>query len=296
MNDLFDALRGLFDASRVSVDYWSMRRVLEAAYALDEVHYREVWLPYLAQTGKLPLCHGYTLDEITLLSQLLPEGTRIALAIEDRRFDYEAMCHTPQLSCLTAIDISYKCKLTDAGFVQMTRSPHLGNVVRLDVGGNHLGDEAMAALAEAESIEGLEYLRLYHNEIGARGARALAESPKMKALTELDISINEIGDDGIAAIGDSPHLGNLHTLNVAGNKIKRQGAEAFARTTTLVNLTKLTMGQNSIGNYGALALANCPALSNLKSLSVGRARVNEKGLQSLRDSEHLTQLEQLYHH
>ena len=63
----------------------------------------------------------------------------------------------------------------------------------------------------------------------------------------------------------------------------------------MVNLTELSLGQNNIGNYGAQALANCAALKNLTSLDVSRARVNDKGATYLRESEHLTNIEHLYH-
>ncbi|MFT5684841.1 MAG: Leucine-rich repeat (LRR) protein [Myxococcota bacterium] len=293
LDALFGELRSLMQRAG-NINHWDLSRLLRRAIAMDEARYRDEWLPYLT-ANRLPTFFGKTLDDIELFSRMLPAGTLLILSIELSGFDYDALADAPFTSCLTGINISYRCRLTDKRFERLVQSRHLGGLVQLDVGGNNLGDGAMIALAEATSIHQLTYLRLYHNHIQSAGACALAESPLMRQLTMLDISVNQIQDDGVAAIGASPYLCNLRNLQVYSNKIKRKGAEAFGRTTTLVNLTDLNISKNNIGNYGALALASCPALSNLTTLSVGRNRINAKGMGYLRGSAHLTKLENLYH-
>ena len=287
-DDLFGELRSLMQRDR-SPSSVSLLEVLEPAYALDPARYTDEWLPY-PSSQELPLFFARDLDGVARRAALLPEGAPFTLSIDDRTFDFEEMAEAPQTARLTGITISHKTRMSFSRFKNIARSPYLGGLVRLDIGGNILRDDAMIALAKAASIHRLEYLRLYHNAIGPEGAKALAQSPKMSELRYLDISVNAILSEGFAALGASPYLGKLETLNAGHNKIKRAGAEDFAKTTTLVSLTSLTLTQNAIGNHGALALANCVALSNLRTLGIGRNRIDDKSMEYIRNSDHLTEL------
>ncbi len=286
MDELFGELRSLLQSDE-NVQGYRMRAFLEEAYALDEARYQEEWLPYLERAQELPWFFAQTFESVEQIAALVPESAHIALVIESSGFDYAGFKSAACLERVCKVDVNYTCKLYDAKFALMMESPYLSGVKVLELGGNHLGDDAMRALASSASMHGLERICLYHNEVTSEGAKALAASMHLGQLEELDISVNDIQDDGLIAIGSSENLGALRVLNVRSNKIKRRGVETFARDLKLTRLKSLKMDQNNVGNYGAQALANCELLSGLKELTLARARVNDKGAAYVRESPYL---------
>ena len=98
-------------------------------------------------------------------------------------------------------------------------------VMTLDVGINHIGDEGTIELAANIT---LTRLSVDKNNIGDESARALAANT---TLAELDISENNIGDEGAKALAANS---TLTELNVAGNNIDVEGFKALATSTTLI--------------------------------------------------------------
>lgn len=65
-------------------------------------------------------------------------------------------------------------------------SPHMANLVHLNLKQNRIGNSGMHALSIG-CVTKLKYLNVQHNEIGEDGFRVLAESENFTKLSELKI-------------------------------------------------------------------------------------------------------------
>jgi uncharacterized protein (TIGR02996 family) len=125
----------------------------------------------------------------------------------------------------------------------------------LDLGGNHLLNQEVAAISNSQRLSRLTTLVLRHTGITSAGAMDIAASPHLTNLTELDLSDNRIRPRGAIALAASPNFANLTTLNLWNNIIGNEGAIALATSPHLTNLTRLNLAHNNIGVAGADALA-----------------------------------------
>lgn len=140
-----------------------------------------------------------------------------------------------------------------------------GQLIRLDLSGNPLGDEGFAALGGA-SFPTLEGLRVYGCQIGEDGAAAFARSATMPKLRELDLGGpyvtvhggggNALRSAGVEAMAGASLLGQLEVLLLSGNDVANEGAIALARVSMPIRRLDLTW--NTIGAQGAAALAKAP--------------------------------------
>jgi hypothetical protein len=142
----------------------------------------------------------------------------------------------------------------------LAASPHLQNLITLDLAHNTIGEAGAAALAASPHLSNLSHLNLPNNQIGPAGAAALAASPHLQNLSALNLYSNTIRDAGVASLAASPYLRGLISLNLGHNKIGPKGAAALAASTNLTNLAALDLSHNKIGDAGAAALAASPHL------------------------------------
>jgi uncharacterized protein (TIGR02996 family) len=75
-------------------------------------------------------------------------------------------------------------------YADLLRLPYLAGLEALSLRGNHVGDEAVIALAGSPHVAGLKSLDLHHNGIGDTGVEALLASPYLTGLVELDFAEN----------------------------------------------------------------------------------------------------------
>lgn len=103
----------------------------------------------------------------------------------------------------------------------------LAGLTHLHLNETGLGDEGVAALADAAAMPGMRCLRLRSNGITSRGVARLAASPLAADLSELDLEQNAVDDAGAQALAESPHLASLVTVSLLGSNIGRVGQAAL---------------------------------------------------------------------
>jgi Ran GTPase-activating protein (RanGAP) involved in mRNA processing and transport len=113
-----------------------------------------------------------------------------------------------------------------------------GALTHLAIQDNRIGDDGLAALAEALSHGALPRLRwLYagQNGFGDAGVAALAGALRRgacTALTRLGLQANSVGDAGLSALGDALQTGAMSEaefIYLAGNPFTSDGREALTR-------------------------------------------------------------------
>jgi hypothetical protein len=103
---------------------------------------------------------------LTGLEVLDLEGCEIGKMYWDQGFDFP-------LTALVDLDLSHN-EITDAGVSNLIRSGLLGQLKRLILGGNPIGDEGASDLAHFWPQENrIAYLNLRFTNIGPRGQQAL---------------------------------------------------------------------------------------------------------------------------
>jgi uncharacterized protein (TIGR02996 family) len=106
--------------------------------------------------------------------------------------------------------------LTDDAAVALARMT-TGRLVGLEMSGNRIGPEGMAALAGCSALSSLAVLKLGRNCVGDAGVRALIASPHLGRLSILDLSTNGLTDSGGEALRDWPQRGRMIHLWAEAN-------------------------------------------------------------------------------
>jgi hemoglobin-like flavoprotein/Leucine-rich repeat (LRR) protein len=182
-------------------------------------------------------------------------------------------------------------EIGNEGVAALAASKHLGRLRHLDIGDNELSSKAVIALATSDALPSLESLRMAGNGIGARGAEALATG-KLQ-LRELDLSSNDIGAKGAGALARGDSLSELRFLAVAGNRLGSDGVAALVVSPELDGLVELDLGNNGVGPSGAAALSLSSSVRSLQSLGLGQNSLGREGLQLLVASQMFDALEAL---
>jgi len=136
-----------------------------------------------------------------------------------------------------------------AALAQLVRH---GNLRRLDLNSNHLGDEGAAVLATAlVDNASLEYLGLHNNGIGQAGARALGQAlAENSNLRELNLMRNpDLGEEGVASLarGLQQRAQRDHSTTAA---TRIEGGSS-----TRPGVLRLNLGANRLTDQAALHLA-----------------------------------------
>jgi uncharacterized protein (TIGR02996 family) len=165
-----------------------------------------VWLDSLVLYG-VPQSQVRRLASRSFLSRLS------SLSVSGR-WDDEGLAtflDSPHLTGLRQLILGVR-GITAAGARALAEWAPLARLDHLDLTGNPLGDEGLAALAASPNVTHLRTLCLTNVKIGPAGVRALASSPHLAGLRELHLAVNAVGDEGAGYLADSPHLGRLEWL------------------------------------------------------------------------------------
>lgn len=166
------------------------------------------------------------------------------------------------LGKLTALGVH--SAIGDDAFATLVKSKHLGGLVALNVSGNDLSGEGLAAMKSA--LPSLQRLVLTNNPIGDEGCAALAAWKHLGTLRTLYLSACEITDEGLAALAASGKLGALEKLTLANNEeITDAGIAALASTKVLPALRYLELKNLGLqaASGQALAEAKFPHMRHL---------------------------------
>lgn len=151
---------------------------------------------------------------------------------------------------------------------------------RLELGGNPLGVEGAAVLADARPASLLE-LELSDCSLGVEGASALSRHAR-SPLDKLDVSSSGLGDDGLAALAS----GSLRAraLTLSNDSLTRVGLLALLRASW--PLVSLTLSNNAIDDDAVRSLVDF-APETLEELTIEDNDVTGAGLAALLGSDRL---------
>jgi uncharacterized protein (TIGR02996 family) len=217
----------------------------------------------------LPLPSANPLDVSKLVSLVLNANPEAVDFVAREKF-----------SSLTTLDFG---PLTSAGLKKLCQSPHLRNLVSLNLVGSQIGDEGMETLCASPMADTLRAVSFPNTKMGNRGLMALIKSPIIEQMhgPKLNLMMNRISDVGLSELADCPHLARFDELVLRENDIGDAGIEALADSPFVQNLRYLDLWRNRITDRGAKALAASPYLKSIVDLSVKENRLSQAGAKAL---------------
>lgn len=105
--------------------------------------------------------------------------------------------------------------LTPFAMELLTATCDLPELLRLNLGWNHLGNRGLEILARSTWLDSVRSLVLHDNHIGGEGVRALAQSSRVGSLEELSLGHNSIFDSEAKSLLHSESLGRLRKLELS---------------------------------------------------------------------------------
>ncbi len=185
-----------------------------------------------------------------------------------------------KFSSLTTLDLG---QLSTSGLKKLCQSPHLQNLVALNLFGSPIGDEGVEILCAAPMAETLRAVAFPNTKMGNRGLMALLKSPIIQQMhgPKLNLMMNRISDVGLSELADCPHLARFDEVVLRENDIGDAGVEALALSPHMQNVRYLDLWRNRITDRGAKALAASPYLKSIVDLSVKENRLSQAGANAL---------------
>lgn len=166
------------------------------------------------------------------------------------------------------------------------------NLTRLALNECGLRTAGAESLARG-SFRCLQRLELRGNLLGADGIAALAASSIFLLLRHLDLTRNAAGPSGAASLAMASGLHQLRTLKLAQNNLGKQGLHLLLGSSAMERLETLDISSNSLGPNGALVLASSPLSRRLRRIDLADNRIEDAGLAALLGAPQLTGLREL---
>jgi uncharacterized protein (TIGR02996 family) len=197
----------------------------------------------------------------------------------------------PWLESLSHLRLACAWKSNSLRLDVSLRSPHLGNLRRLDLTEQSLSLDSVRALAAWPGLGRLQGLSLTRNFLGSSGAEALAGAPSLAELRVLDLAKCAIGSLGLESLARRGYFGCLRWLYLAANHIDPWGLATLAGSALLPDLECLDLSDNDL-REGVRILAEL-ALPALRELSLRKCWLGAKAAASLARAPWLHQLKVL---
>jgi len=148
---------------------------------------------------------------------------------------------------------------------------------------DNVNDAAIATIAAAKSLSGLEHFQASQCKIGPEGVRALARSPHLVNLRTLDLGANRrIGIDGARILAGAPNLAELRSLDVSSTPLGPDGV-AELLSGSWPALEALNLSWCDIGDEGLLRLSEWPGLARIRHLGLGTNALGKEALARFAD-------------
>ena len=228
---------------------------------------------------KLPIVEELARADVSRLHELHLSVGVSESQLQDVLRVAEVLASAP-FSSLSSIDIG---PLTEPALRALIRSPHLGNLVHLNLIGGHngspLGDSGMVALCGSKLANTLRAVEFPNTGIGDAGVRALTLSPLLANLhgPRLNLMMNRIGGLGLKALAECRHLVRFRELVLRENQVDDEGVVTLAASPHAANLQYLDFWRNRLTDRGAIALAGSPYLNKVVDLCVKENQITEAG-------------------
>jgi Ran GTPase-activating protein (RanGAP) involved in mRNA processing and transport len=146
-------------------------------------------------------------------------------------------------------------------------------LTKLDLSGNRLSADALAALLTSPAIATVEDLDLGDNNLGAAGMLVLARAELPRVRT-LHLARTWPPQEGIAALVEAIYFKEIRRLSLRANNLGQAAAVSLARAAAS-NLRVLDLSENAIGDRGTIALAG--NLPTLIQLDLEEAQIGDAG-------------------
>jgi hypothetical protein len=156
----------------------------------------------------------------------MPKVTELDLGETCRGYEeVNALSNAEVFPCLERLVLD-GCGVEPSGMERLVHGRLFHHLERLDVGGNHLGNNGMFVLSTLTDSS-LRVLRAGTNEVTDEGAQYLANAPALRHLKVLSLDYNHIEDQGALALMESVYLSRLQVIDLAGNPLTEHGKRAL---------------------------------------------------------------------
>jgi len=203
----------------------------------------------------------------------------------------DSVFQSPLLSTLTALDLS-SFDIREELLGALARSPYLANLRTLVLDRSILDRGNLRLLLASAISPNLTTLRLRGCQwkngqgaleygLGPEAIALLAESESLAGLASLNLGENAVTVDSLRLLLQSPHLAGLRELGLGRNRLEARDAKRLAEVVTPMRLHRLAMAGNPIGDEGAAALARAAFCAELADLILSDCGITDRGLQEL---------------
>jgi uncharacterized protein (TIGR02996 family) len=190
-----------------------------------------------------------------------------------------ALAASEQLAGLHELNLGANEPMGAAGFGAILGSRHLGNLRRLDLNTNRVGNDALAAFIGNDNFPHLRRLDLTVNNIGPEGVGHLARADWLSRLEHMDLSRNPLGDEGARRLVESGILAGHKKLQLGLIGLTTEGARALVNSPHLRELTELHLEELWFedGDF-LLAAAQSTRLDNVRELELWGSGARESSV------------------
>lgn len=179
----------------------------------------------------------------------------------------------PKLAKLKRLSLR-KCMIGNIGFAALVTSPHLRNLIELDVSENGIHDLSLAIASSAGPR--LQVLNLSSNRLDEKELRVYLRSPQLSGLRTLDVSYTSPAE-GANFLDGCAFRDSLRELYLSGLRLGPASAAALSRVEFRA-LELLDVSSSELGELGFAALANSPVLAQLCTLRMGSSGIDDRAM------------------
>ncbi len=182
--------------------------------------------------------------------------------------------------------------VTDAGLVEILRSPQMARLWQLGIQDTPVGDRSLATLAAEGTMIHLRDLVIAGGRVTDVGLAALGDSARLRSLSNLNFWKNRLADKTGEILARSPVFRGLKALALQENDLGAPAARSLSEGKFPL-LERLDLGQNPLGREGVAALA---ALRNLplRELNLVSTGAGDAGVKAILGAPWVHQLRRLY--
>ena len=184
----------------------------------------------------------------------------------------KALADSPALGGLRSLRLNDNPNLKSTSIRALAESPHLTELIDLDLSGNGLSGADLRPLFDGPPARRLQRLVLQGNRLGNDGTRDFVTSLVFTRMAERDRAVDlrrvEMGPAGARALADVPALAAIEALDLEGNPLGDAGLTALATSPYLKRLRVLSLRESRVGDEGVAALAGSPLLETLRVIDL----------------------------
>ena len=182
------------------------------------------------------------------------------------------LADSPALGGLRSLRLNDNPNLGPLGVRALVESPHLTDVIDLDLSGTGLTGADLHPLFDSPLAVRLQRLALQGNRLGNDGTRDFVGSLAFNRMAERDRMVDlrrvQMGSAGAHAQGLCPALRTVDSLDLEGNVLGDAGLAALSASPYLTRLRVLGLRENRIGDDGVAALARSPIMATLRVIDL----------------------------